>query len=123
MLNKILSIYTKYFAVWIIACGIIAYFFPKPFIAVSSLNKWFFALTMFGIGMVLCVNDIEVGMQNAGLGVVLAKNNFGDRAAMPAAFFIFICIITASLAAEYWRRDKTLIQRRELTIVKAGDTI
>jgi len=305
MLKKIFTLYTKYFAVWIIVFGIIAYFFPKPFLAVSDFNQWFFAITMFGIGMVLRVEDfrkivknplivligsaaqftlmplgayiaaklfslpdelavgliitgaapgamssnvmsyiakadtaysvslttvstmlcpivtpllilllagtrlpvevgkmmadlammvilplvigitiryhferavkkiedvfpaisitfiificslviaanrdylvrmtgilaavglvlnlfgmaggygvgklfrmgtirsrtlsIEIGMQNAGLGVILAKNNFGDRAAMPAAFFVFICIITASLAAEYWRRDK-----------------
>ena len=48
---------------------------------------------------------IEGGMQNAGLGSILAFNYFGPRAAMPAAAFVFICIITASLMATYWRRN------------------
>jgi len=47
---------------------------------------------------------IEGGMQNAGLGTILASNHFGPRAAMPAAAFVFICIITASLMAAYWQR-------------------
>ena len=47
---------------------------------------------------------IEGGMQNAGLGTILATNYFGPRAAMPAAAFVFICIITASLMAAWWQR-------------------
>jgi BASS family bile acid:Na+ symporter len=47
---------------------------------------------------------IEGGMQNAGLGAVLASQHFSDRAAMPAAIFVFICIITASLLAAWWQR-------------------
>jgi BASS family bile acid:Na+ symporter len=47
---------------------------------------------------------IEIGMQNAGLGTVLALEHFGERAAMPAAAFVFICIITASLASSVWQR-------------------
>ena len=47
---------------------------------------------------------IEGGMQNAGLGAVLASEHFSDRAAMPAAIFVFICIITASLLAAWWQR-------------------
>jgi BASS family bile acid:Na+ symporter len=46
---------------------------------------------------------IDVGMQNAGLGMVLAMLHFGQEAAMPAAAFVFICIITASIMAEIWR--------------------
>jgi len=48
---------------------------------------------------------IEIGMQNAGLGTVLALKYFGERAAIPAAAFVFICIITASVMAEIWRRQ------------------
>jgi BASS family bile acid:Na+ symporter len=51
---------------------------------------------------------IEGGMQNAGLGAVLASQHFSDRAAMPAAAFVFICIITASLLAAYWQRNKPM---------------
>jgi len=47
---------------------------------------------------------IEIGMQNAGLGTVLALKHFGEKAAMPAAIFVFICIITASLMAAVWQR-------------------
>ena len=48
---------------------------------------------------------IEIGMQNAGLGTVLALEHFGEEAALPAAAFVFICIITASIMAELWRRQ------------------
>ena len=47
---------------------------------------WFFALTMFGIG------------------TVLALKHFGEKTAMPAAIFVFICIITASLMAAIWQK-------------------
>ena len=50
---------------------------------------------------------IEGGMQNAGLGAVLASEHFSDKAAMPAAVFVFICIITASLLAAYWQRTRS----------------
>lgn len=47
--------------------------------------------------------SIEVGMQNAGLGTVLAIHNLGPRAAIPTAFFVFTCIITASLLTAFWK--------------------
>jgi BASS family bile acid:Na+ symporter len=47
---------------------------------------------------------IEIGMQNAGLGTVLALKHFGEKAAIPAAIFVFICIITASAMAALWQR-------------------
>jgi BASS family bile acid:Na+ symporter len=50
--------------------------------------------------------SIEIGMQNAGLGTVLALKHFGEEAALPAAAFVFICIITASVMTELWRRHK-----------------
>ena len=53
MLKKILDFYTKYFAIFVIVFGIIAYIFPKPFVFLKPGMDWFFALTMFGIGMVL----------------------------------------------------------------------
>lgn len=51
--------------------------------------------------------SIEGGMQNAGLGTVLALQHFGERAAMPAAIFVFLCIITASIMAAVWQRQPT----------------
>jgi len=47
---------------------------------------------------------IEIGMQNAGLGTVLALKHFGEKAAIPAAIFVFICIITASIMAAVWQK-------------------
>jgi len=48
---------------------------------------------------------IQVGMQNAGLGVILAIKHIGEKAAVPSAFFVFICILTASIMAEIWQRN------------------
>jgi len=47
---------------------------------------------------------IEVGMQNAGLGAVLALHHFGPKVALPSALFATWCVITASILAEIWRR-------------------
>ncbi len=47
---------------------------------------------------------IEIGMQNAGLGTVLALKHFGEKTAIPAAIFVFICIITASILAAVWQK-------------------
>ncbi len=47
---------------------------------------------------------IQVGMQNAGLGSVLALRHFGERAALPSAIFVFICIIIPSFLASRWQR-------------------
>jgi len=50
---------------------------------------------------------IEIGMQNAGLGTVLALAHFGEKATIPAAVFVFVCIITASALASFWQRGRT----------------
>ncbi len=59
MLGKALSFYTKYFAIWVIAFGVVAYWIPKPFVALKDYMDWFFALTMFGIGAVLQIEDFK----------------------------------------------------------------
>ncbi|MHC4132004.1 MAG: bile acid:sodium symporter family protein [Planctomycetota bacterium] len=59
MFNRILSFYTKYFAVWVIIFGILAYFFPAPFVPLKPYMDWFFALTMFGIGAILESDDFK----------------------------------------------------------------
>jgi BASS family bile acid:Na+ symporter len=68
-------------------------------------------LSGYGVGSVFRMETprrrtlaIEIGMQNAGLGTVLALKHFSERTAMPAAIFVFICIITASLMAAVWQR-------------------
>jgi BASS family bile acid:Na+ symporter len=51
--------------------------------------------------------SIEIGMQNAGLGTVLATVHFADQpaVAIPAAVFVFVCIITAAIMVEFWNRN------------------
>ncbi len=51
--------------------------------------------------------SIEIGMQNAGLGSVLALKHFNERAALPAVAFVFICIFTASLLVPLWARQQS----------------
>lgn len=41
--------------------------------------------------------SIEIGMQNAGLGVVLALKHFNESVAMPAAFYTIWCILSATV--------------------------
>jgi BASS family bile acid:Na+ symporter len=41
---------------------------------------------------------IEVGMQNAGLGSVLALGHLGEAGAVPSAFYTALCVITAAAA-------------------------
>jgi len=49
---------------------------------------------------------IEIGMQNAGMGVALALAHFKDQpeVALPGALFAVWCIITAAGASAYFRR-------------------
>lgn len=49
---------------------------------------------------------IEVGMQNAGLGVVLALEHFDPESALPGAVFAVWCILTSAGAAAYLRRSQ-----------------
>jgi BASS family bile acid:Na+ symporter len=50
--------------------------------------------------------SIEIGMQNAGLGSVLALKHFNEKTALPAIIFVFICIITAAMLVPIWSRTK-----------------
>jgi BASS family bile acid:Na+ symporter len=50
--------------------------------------------------------SIEVGMQNSGLGVVLARQNFGDPlVAIPSAISSLFHSLIGSLLAAAWRRQ------------------
>jgi len=51
--------------------------------------------------------SIEIGMQNAGLGSVLAIKHFNERVALPAVIFVFVCIFSASLLVSIWSRTKS----------------
>jgi BASS family bile acid:Na+ symporter len=67
----------------------------------------------YGAGVIYGFNEkrrrtlaIEVGMQNAGLGAVLALKHFSAEAALPSAFFATWCIITASVLAAVWSKQE-----------------
>lgn len=50
---------------------------------------------------------LEVGMQNAGLGTILAMTFFGSAAAVAPAMYTFGCMLTGSVLAQLWaRRDE-----------------
>ncbi|MDP8234585.1 MAG: hypothetical protein P9M06_07320 [Candidatus Saelkia tenebricola] len=49
--------------------------------------------------------SIEIGMQNAGLGTVLALKYFSSEVALPAALFVIVSVITSALLARVWRRN------------------
>lgn len=48
--------------------------------------------------------SIEIGMQNAGLGSVLALKHFNEKTALPAIIFVFICIFTAAILVPIWSK-------------------
>jgi len=48
--------------------------------------------------------SIEIGMQNAGLGVALALKHFPPETALPGALFAFWCVLTAAGMTAYLKR-------------------
>jgi BASS family bile acid:Na+ symporter len=52
---------------------------------------------------------IEVGMQNAGLGSVLALAHLGEAGAVPSAFYTALCVVTAAMAVPFRGR----LERRQ----------
>jgi len=61
---------------------------------------------------------IEVGMQNAGLGVALALRHFGPEAAIPGVLFAVWCILTASAVTQIMRRRR-LTQPNTVPIISS----
>lgn len=56
---------------------------------------------------------IEIGMQNAGMGVALALQHFPAESALPGALFAVWCILTAATASTWLRKRQ---QRNSLNI-------
>ena len=50
--------------------------------------------------------SIEIGMQNAGLGSVLALKHFSEKVALPAVIFVFVCIFTAAFLVSIWSNTR-----------------
>lgn len=86
MWNKVLAWYTKYFAIWVVIAGILAYFYPPLFTWLKPYNTFFFALTMFGIGAVLEVADFRRIAERPG---IVAIGSTAQFLIMPlGAFFL-----------------------------------
>ncbi len=85
MLKKILDFYTRYFAVWVVVFGILAYFLPKPFKLLKPGMDWFFALTMFGIGAVLRVEDFKRILQKP---IIVLIGSAAQFSIMPLGAFV-----------------------------------
>ena len=83
---------------------------PLLALAMLGLNLGGYSLA-YGAGRILHWSNmqrrtlvIEVGMQNAGLGSVLALTHLGNAVAVPSAFYTVLCMITASLALPLYRK-------------------
>ncbi len=48
----------------------------------------------------------QVGMQNAGLGAVLALKHFSPETALPSVLFATWCVVTASILSEFWAHSR-----------------
>lgn len=53
---------------------------------------------------------IELGMQNAGMGVALALQHFPAESALPGALFAVWCILTAAVASSWLRKRLASLQ-------------
>ena len=87
-------------------------------VAMLGLNIAGYALA-FAVGLLLKwpVNQrrtlmIEVGMQNAGLGSVLALSHLGEAGAVPSALYTALCVLTASAMLPVLSRTAVFSNRR-----------
>jgi bile acid:Na+ symporter, BASS family len=71
---------------------------------VGGFGMGYFFARMFGYEKIVCRTvSIEVGMQNSGLGAVLAKQHFSILAAAPCAISSVFHSVIGSLLAAIWR--------------------
>ncbi|MCX7926965.1 MAG: bile acid:sodium symporter family protein [Candidatus Omnitrophica bacterium] len=82
------------------------------FLAVIVLNVGGLLLG-YGVGRLLGFGiaqrrtiAINVGMQNAGMGAVLALKHINQAAAIPNALFATWCIVSAAILAGFWSKKK-----------------
>jgi len=90
MLNRILTFYTRYFALWVVAFGVVAWFMPGPFVLIKPGMNWFFALTMFGIGVALDLEDFKRIARNPG---IVAVGTAAQFLIMPFGAFVIAKIM------------------------------
>ena len=75
--------------------------------AAGYVTGWWLARLFVFDAMHRLTLAIEIGMQNAGLGVALALRHFAPETALPGALFAFWCILTAAGASSWLRRRDT----------------
>ena len=84
--------------------------------ALGYLFGWLFAkLFNFNASYRLTM-AIEIGMQNAGLGVALALKHFSPETALPGALFAVWCVLTGAGASAWLRRKHA--NQQNLTAVE-----
>jgi len=76
--------------------------------AVGYLAGWFLAKLYRFDARHQPALSIEIGMQNAGLGVALALAHFEPETALPGALFAAWCVLTAAGASAFLRRSTRL---------------
>jgi BASS family bile acid:Na+ symporter len=74
--------------------------------ALGYLSGWFLARVYRFDRRHQLTLAVEIGMQNAGLGVALALAHFGPETALPGALFAAWCILTAAGATALLRSPK-----------------
>jgi len=117
-INRIVDIFPAISSLCIaFICGLVVALNADTFKEVSLLifsavvlHNFFGLVLGYGAGVLYRFDEkrrrtlsIEVGMQNAGLGAILALNHFSTESALPNALFATWCIITASILAELWQ--------------------
>jgi BASS family bile acid:Na+ symporter len=85
MFKNILSFYTRCSAIWVVLFGAAAYAWPGPFVALKSCNKLFFSLTMFGIGVVLQIDEFKRIAQRP---VIVLIGSAAQFTVMPIGAFV-----------------------------------
>jgi bile acid:Na+ symporter, BASS family len=80
----------------------------------SGLLLGYAMAKLAGLDAVRCRTiAIEVGMQNSGLGVALARKHFADvLVALPAAIFSVVQNITGPAVANFWSRNSPVLSPR-----------
>ncbi|MBQ0724048.1 MAG: bile acid:sodium symporter family protein [Cycloclasticus sp.] len=80
--------------------------------ALGYLCGWFVARLFQFNGAYRLTLAIEIGMQNAGLGVALALKHFSPETALPGALFAVWCILTGAGASAYLKRKQPTTTKR-----------
>jgi len=79
--------------------------------ALGYLSGWWLGRLYGFDGQHRLTLAIEIGMQNAGLGVALALAHFSPQTALPGALFAVWCILTATGASAWLRRKHALLEQ------------